>query len=232
MKTLAVIAVTVAALLGLVAASPAGSAGDALPDLVPIRSYLKDRRVTFEAGHKLLRFSNGVGNYGPGALEVRGTRATTNDPMTAIQRVYQMGGGFVDVEVGTFSFEIPHNHWHFDDYVLYELLRPDGTVAATNDKSGFCLLDIARVRPGLPGSPRDPVYLTCNQGEFDALNIGPEGISRGWTDVYDWTLEGQSLDVTGLPGGIYYLRSTVDPLDLIDETDEGNNAATVAVRLR
>ena len=39
MKTLAVMAVTLAALFGLAAASPAGSAGDALPDLVPIRSY-------------------------------------------------------------------------------------------------------------------------------------------------------------------------------------------------
>ena len=54
-----------------------------------------------------------------------------------------------------------------------------------------------------------------------AALLGPAAASRGSR----WT-------VTGLPGGTYYLRSTVDPLDLIDEVDEGNNVATVAVRLR
>src|SRR3990170_722342 len=100
--------------LALAAASPAGSVDEMLPDLAPLPKYLKDRRIETSGGQKFLRFSNGVGNYGDGALEVRGERSNTSDPMAAIQRVYLTGGDPVDVNVGTFTYHPAHGHWHFD----------------------------------------------------------------------------------------------------------------------
>ena len=232
MKYLGLTAFIVVVLLSLAAVSPAGSAEPKLPDLAPIPKYLKDRRIETSGGRKLLRFTNGTGNYGAGALEVRGTRASSSNPMSAIQRVYLVGGGSVDVPIGTFVYDTGHGHWHFDDFARYDLLRPDGSVAASNDKAGFCLLDVERIKPPLAGAPNQPAYSTCNQGDVGALSIGPQGISVGWTDIYRKYLENQYIDITGVPAGSYTLRVTADPLDKIDEANEGNNVTSVTVMIR
>lgn len=231
MKYLVLVAVLAARSLSLTAVSPAGSASDKLPDLVPIEKYLKDNRIQRSGGLKFLRFSAGAGNFGEGALEVRGERASTGDPMTAIQRVYQ-SGGFTDVTIGTFVYTGSHGHWHFNAFARYELLYPDGSLAASTDKASFCLLDVARIKPRPPGSPRRPVYTSCNQGDINALQIGPQGVAVGWADVYKKYIEGQLLEITGLPKGQYTLRVTVDPENHILESDEGNNVASVQVRIR
>ena len=45
------------------------------------------------------------------------------------------------------------------------------------------------------------------------------------------SLEGQSIDVTGVPNGDYWLEVTTDPMNHIQETDETNNTTRVAITL-
>jgi len=219
-------------ILSLAAVSPAASVGEKFPDLAPLSKYLKDRRVETSGGQTFLRFSTGVGNYGDGAVEVRGQRSSTSDPMIAIQRIYLTGGGFTEATIGTFTYHPAHGHWHLDYFAKFELIDSDGNVAASNDKAGFCLLDVERIKPPLSGASNQPVYTSCNQGDTSALSIGPHGISRGWTDIYRKYLADQSINITGVPAGSYTLRVTADPLDRIDESNEGNNVTSVPVTIR
>jgi hypothetical protein len=219
-------------ILSLAAVSPAASVGEKLPDLAPLPKYLKDRRVETSGGQTFLRFSNGVGNYGDGPVEVRGERSSTSDPMIAIQRIYLTGGGFTEATIGTFTYHPTHGHWHFDYFAKYELVDSSGDAVAFNEKAGFCLLDVERIKPPLSGASNQPVYTSCNQGDTSALSIGPHGISRGWTDIYRKYLPDQSINITGVPAGSYTLRVTADPLDKIDEANEGNNVTSVPVTIR
>jgi len=53
--------------------------------------------------------------------------------------------------------------------------------------------------------------------------------------VYAWSLFGQSLGITGLPKGEYWVVSTADPDNLINEGGvgaESNNGAAVKVRIK
>ncbi len=58
-----------------------------------------------------------------------------------------------------------------------------------------------------------------------------QGISPGWSDVYDRDLDCQWLDVTGVPAGEYVLRLRVNPELEFEEANYRNNVAEVRVRL-
>jgi hypothetical protein len=61
---------------------------------------------------------------------------------------------------------------------------------------------------------------------------GPQGISPGWVDIYDSDLDGQWLRLPpGVRNEVLCLDLEADPLDLLEETDEGDNAASVAIRV-
>ena len=188
-------------------------------------------------GHKLLRFSNAIANLGEGPLEVIPTNNATTATTDAYQRLYshdQNGNWYVasTVYVGTFVFHPQHNHWHFEDFARYELhdVAPDGSIGSTvlssSQKVSFCLTDYAQVDSSLEHSAT-ATYIPCEQTD-------PQGISVGWADVYDWYLEGQSLDITGLPDGDYWLVSTADPDNLLNEGGgafERNNTSSVKVQI-
>jgi hypothetical protein len=76
----------------------------------------------------------------------------------------------------------------------------------------------------LPKNQMPPAnYRFCN----DQL----QGITNGWGDEYVKALPGQELPITGLPAGIYYLVSTVDPTGVFVESNEDNGAAWVKIQL-
>jgi hypothetical protein len=58
-------------------------------------------------------------------------------------------------------------------------------------------------------------------------NCNNQGISSGWADIYDYTLDGQWVDITGVNEGIYTLKVTVNYERKINETDYGDNTFTV-----
>ena len=234
-----VLAIAIAALLATaVGAAQAGDADIAhYPDLrtlAPSDIKVQRDRAT---GAKSLRLSNTVANLGDGRLELR----SANDPATgrtqAYQRLYSHDGDgnwYLSSEtlVGSFSFHPLHNHWHFEDFAVYELreVAGDGGFGAlvrSTEKVTFCIIDTELVDASLEHAT-GPTYSSCGPG-------ATQGLSVGWGDKYTWNLAGQSIDITGVPNGVYWLVSTADPEDLIDEgggAGETNNTAAAKIRLR
>ena len=66
---------------------------------------------------------------------------------------------------------------------------------------GFCLIDWYKLDDNSPRTER--VYW---EGATSY-----QGISPGWVDQYHQELEGQQLDLTGAPPGVYYLVSSANP---------------------
>jgi hypothetical protein len=188
-------------------------------------------------GRRLLRFSNTIVNLGDGPLELIPTNNAATAKTDAYQRLYSHDDNGKwqvanTVYVGTFVLHPQHNHWHFEDFARYELrdAAPDGslgsTVIASSDKVSFCLTDIGLFDSSLEHAGKE-TYIPC-----DATD--PQGISVGWADVYAWDLYGQSLDITGLPEGDYWLVSTADPDNVLDEgggAAENNNTGAFKVHL-
>jgi len=204
-----------------------------LQTLPPSQLKLTRDRAT---GQRTLRFSNTVANLGDGVFELR----PAHDPLTgttlAYQRVYTHDAGgawslYSETAAGVFTFHLLHDHWHVNDFALYELrnVAPDGsigsTVLATGGKITFCIMDTSSVQSSLEHST-GRIYKTCG-GQNDT-----QGLSVGWADTYTWNLPGQSLDVTNVPTGTYYLVSTADPDNLFAETNDANNTAAVKVSIK
>ena len=186
---------------------------------------------------KLLRFSTTIANLGEGPLEIIPTNNAASGTTDAYQRFYthdDQGNWSVATTayVGTFVFHPQHDHWHLEDFARYELrdVAVDGsagsTVLAFSEKVSFCLTDSELI--GASGElAGTAAYMNC--GRTDA-----QGISAGWADVYEWYLYGQSLDITGLPDGDYWLILTVDPDNFINEGGgvlEVNNTGAFKVRI-
>ncbi len=238
MKALVVVvSLALAFVAGVVSVAQAGTAGTPhYPDLVtqtPAGLKITSDKST---GQRLLKFSNSIANLGSGRFELR----PQNDPGSGITTAYQRvwthdvdGDWTFDSEfpVGTFEFHAAHNHWHFGGFARYELrnVAPGGGigrfVAASSDKISFCMVDTVAANLGLEHAPPVRVYTSC----------GPsltQGISVGWADVYGPSLPGQSIDITYVQSGTYWLVSTADPNNAIMETNDANNTAAVLVTIR
>ncbi len=116
-----------------------------------------------------------------------------------------------------FEWSPCHDHFHFMGYADYELRDVAGAVVGTGHKQAFCLLDSVQVVEG-----RSTRRYDC---EF-------QGISSGWADAYDSTLDGQWIDVTGLPEGDYALVVTVNPSGaFVESPDLRANVGIVTVHV-
>jgi hypothetical protein len=58
-----------------------------------------------------------------------------------------------------------------------------------------------------------------------------QGLSPGWGDKYAAYIEGQSMDITDVPDGVYALVSTANPDARLIEADYGNNTATIYIEI-
>ena len=67
--------------------------------------------------------------------------------------------------------------------------------------------------------------------QFTGCDIDQQGISVGWIDIYDKGLPGQSVDVTDLPNGIYWLEGEFDPGHRFLESNIENNISKIKVAL-
>ncbi len=230
---------TAAALLAVVAAVNVAQAGDPstihYPDLRTLTPSDLSIEINGGTGQKLLRLANTPWNAGDGSLELRPEHDPETDTTRAYQRLYShdtSGNSYLvdEVLIGTFEFHPLHNHWHFEDFALYELrsVAADGSVddtaLAVNDKVSFCLRDTDLVDPTLEHASPDAIYTDCAQAGIQAISVG-------WGDTYPSDLAGQSIDITGLPNGVYWLLSTADPSNRLVETDHANNTAIVKILL-
>lgn len=194
-----------------------------LPDLTPWANESLGFLYDWTIQGNDLRLTSAIANIGEGALELRGgdTHGTQQD---VYQRLFDTDGSYTDVLAGTFVYHVEHDHIHFEEFAEFRLraVTADGgigDIVADGDKISFCLLDVERYGTQGTGVPH---YLSCGQ---------IQGISVGWADVYDRGLPGQSIEITNLPDGEYWLEVVADPLNHIIESDETNNVTQIKINL-
>lgn len=217
-----------------------------LPDLVTLQP--KDLSIEMNAGQKLLRFDNEVGNNHTGVLELfpqKIPKSGDNDDCDqdgnasndrrAYQRIYQdknndgvfkrgVDKNSTTFEVGCMAYHPEHDHFHINNFASYELKDFSDTVVASSTKVTFCVIDIHRTWSTLLGSPNGPHYNICNRNST-------QGLSIGWSDEYSSNLAGQYINVTSIADGDYCLVSTADPNNKLVETNDTNNSAFIKITL-
>jgi hypothetical protein len=204
-----------------------------LPDLQTITPADLKLVLTNDGAVRRLRLTNSIWNAGPGPLVVR--PVNQGEVTTAYQRIFShdaAGARYMvrQAEVGEFAFHPQHGHWHFGQFARYELhdVALDGSVGpnvlAAATKVSFCIVNIFQQDGSLEHAGWGP-WGNCDEN-------GIQGLKVGWGDTYDRSLRGQAIDVSSVPVGFYWLVSTVDPEDLLEETDDANNTAAVKIRIR
>ena len=186
---------------------------------------------------RLLRFDSTLVNTGPGPLEVVPQpliRCPARQRHVA-QVIYLDADddGRFDREVdraktavgsGCMLFHPGHDHWHVDATAAYAFTPTTSLEPLVQrSKVSFCLRDSDRLRAGDGGRRH---YRECARDRR-------QGISVAWTDLYDNTLDGQTLRLpAAVQDGDYCLRLQADPFDLFRESAEDDNHSAVVVRLR
>ncbi len=209
-----------------------GSSLAMLPDLQNLPPSNLRLIIDPESGRMFVRFQNSILNAGPGALELIGHPSADRETIIVSQRVYRTGEEQpVETLVGEFIFHPEHNHWHLNDFAVYEIwsLTREGNLLspiASGGKVSYCVTDTEYFGDGImPSSPAPrPAYTTC----YEEL----QGISPGWVDIYFAQYPGQYVEITDLEDGVYALISTVDPDDTVRESVEYNNTGVTYFELR
>lgn len=202
-----------------------------LPDLEILEPY-DIHTVGSQAGGDLrLKFGTMIWNAGTGPLETRGAQNPETQQLEVYQYLYPQGSGEArrGRRIGTFDYNHRHGHLHLQTFARYQLwsLGPRGEpkeAVATNDKVGFCLMDITPVDLTRRNAASAPVYAGCR--------ADVQGISVGYGDEYVAQLFEQDLDITDLPGGNYALVTITNPDREIDEARYGNNTSAVMIALK
>lgn len=209
-----------------------------LPNLVPLPPYEVQIAPADDGLSTALRFTAATANRGAYALDLLAVRtgAQTADAHQctewATHRVC-----LTRENVGEFIWREEHNHYHFEDFALYELRRLDDEggvdmseegLVAGGEKASFCLIDYERDGPAshpLYQQPYAVYWYAC------LTNVGYQGISPGWRDAYGAYLPGQQIVIDGVEPGTYALVQTADPDDRLLESDETDNVAFQEVQI-
>lgn len=225
----------------LLAAALAPSAGGLGAALVPDLQTVVPKHLGIQNAQQreILRFSNGIANTGEGDWRMTPDPppGSTTEVTNAVQQLLDAGGNVVsETVVSRFEYHETHNHWHIGDVALFEVRHAldDGTTGAWGDvlvndrgeaqsvKTTFCLIDWYKLDDNAPASER--TYFDC----FTSF----QGIQPGWVDQYHQATDGQQIDITGAPAGVYYLVSVANAAGTFIESDESNNGAWVSFELK
>jgi len=200
---------------------------EAIPDLA--MKPLSDFQIQMVNGRRMLRFTAMMVNVGSGHFEVRGSRASTGDPMVVRQVIYETASRNSPIArqtateaVGKWSGD-GHDHWHVQEMMRYDLWGGEGTFRGA--KVGFCFLDSDPYNLSLPSAGQSSYYRGSWCQTTPSALSNRMGISIGWGDEYEWYLAWQWVDITGLPSGSYTVRAKVDPYGFFEEEDEVNQCA-------
>jgi hypothetical protein len=202
----------------------AASAQELRPNLQPFPAFDLHFSTNSGTGTSQIRFSTRSWNKGMGPLELVAGEVVSSG-QNVYQRVYNSDGTYQEYFAGTFVYHPAHNHFHFNDYALYQLdpINAPGGSSKSGSKTTFCIMDTNKVDGSLPGAPPNAVYTTCE--------ATIQGMSVGWADTYGYPLEGQSVDITGNPSGDYCLSIQIDPKGRLLETDDTDNVASALVHI-
>lgn len=194
-----------------------------LPDLQTLSPG--DLHIRYLAdGRRLLRFSNTIWNRGSAALEVFGQVNPLTRAIEVRQRLLISGETGLDRPIGRFVWHPSHGHWHIQEFALYELwsLTPHGELddrLSTSEKLSYCLIDTDTIDGQIAGFVPGRTYRGCGRMR--------QGLSVGWGDEYASYLDGQAVDTTDLPDGVYALVSTANPSRVLLESTYTNNTAVL-----
>ncbi|XP_068175877.1 lysyl oxidase-like 5a isoform X2 [Antennarius striatus] len=110
-----------------------------------------------------------------------------------------------------------HQHYHsMEAFSNYDLLDVStGQKVAEGHKASFCLEDTSCD----PGTRR----------RF-ACTVHTQGLSPGCYDTYHANIDCQWIDITDVPPGNYILKVTVNPSQLVQESDFSNNQVLCDIR--
>jgi hypothetical protein len=206
-----------------------------LPDLVqqpPTQMSITQSSASYRLG-----MNSAVENHGVGPLLVNGHRSSTATANMTADQVVDLSDGTTQTfpGIGSMIFYTPHNHWHYLGFDKYELRKTsDNSLVAPDQKMGFCLGD--RYTPNSNGTRNEnPVtgpftFNNCLPGNTTALAVS-EGISPGYGDEYEPQLEGQFIDVTGVPAGQYYVVHRTNSDSALKESNYNNDVASALVSL-
>ena len=209
-----------------VSATPGTVPTSVLPDLIPLPAFGISTHT--ENGHDLLDFSATVYNGGRGPLVAEGYRRGSEQVMDAYQFFYSGGHQVASTRVGTMEYDArpSHQHWHFEDFAVYDLVNRDRVRLRTSGKEAFCLAPTDAIDLLVPGAAVNPGNgdLSTACGDISSIWVR-EVLATGWGDTYSQDRAGQSIDVTGLPNGTYWIRVTANPAHRLHEASKANNTA-------
>ena len=191
--------------------------------------------ISLSRNKRYLRFSATVWNAGDSPLVVDGFRRGGQDVMDAYQYFFDAEGnqtGYRDVGHLHWDAKPSHQHWHFEDFARYSLLRRDKSEAAVSKKEAFCLANTDAVDLTVPSAEWQPenTDLATSCGDQSSLSIR-EVLAAGWGDTYTQYRAGQSFRVDKLPNGVYFVAVAANPDGHLVETSTTNNLALRRIRL-
>ncbi|HEY4496746.1 MAG TPA: lysyl oxidase family protein [Candidatus Paceibacterota bacterium] len=197
---------------------------DLLPDLIPLPP--DDVQIINENDNVFLLFTTMFYNRGKGPLELRvdeeAARIKTDVDQDVIQRIYKEDGTFRERLSGKFLWHQTHLHYHFSDFVIYDLepvgAPDDPSLSGVRSKATFCIRDVSSVDLDLKDRLPEGKYLICGKKL--------QGISIGWADTYFSNYPDQRLNLTGLASGTYRLNFIVNPEDSFEEETLNNNISS------
>lgn len=111
-----------------------------------------------------------------------------------------------------------HGHYHLRDFNRYRIFDQRGR-ERKGQKQSFCMIDIER----RSGGPTSAQFTNCNTNQ---------GISSGWADVYDRSLDCQWIDITGLADGDYTLEGRTNYSGIVREDWYGDNITWQGLRIQ
>jgi hypothetical protein len=183
---------------------------------------------------RCLRFSFGLVNAGLGNFDVRRDSTQTEGPQ--FQCVQRADGPPVARPAGFFETHTTHGHVHYKDIIYNELYKvgdPEtGTMwaAGRGKKLGYFPADQSIA--DWFQFYNDARNTSGNAGNCTTFqNASRLGMSVGWGDVYRWQRPGNFVDFGDNDDGLYVVRMTVDPLNNVLESREGNNTGYTYVRV-
>lgn len=248
-KSLMMLPVIVA--IGFLLIGPLGSSITAEPQNVPDDALLPDvtpgvpkhLNIHNQQQNEYLRFTNVWANIGLGTLEYEplfpDPDANEGETQDAFQNLYDDEGNFGLTDqnvwhqtVSQFIFHETHNHWHIDDIGEFSV-RVDnngvpGDIAVGENgetasiKVGFCITNVFKYN-GDESPTSQRIYWDCE--------VGLQGIQPGWADQYHQSVEGNEIDITGLPNDTYFLVHKWNPANAFVDGNDANDEAWVKFTL-
>ncbi len=204
---------------------------DTLPDLRPLPAYGISAAV--DNSTDLLDFVASVWNAGAPFI-VEGYRRDAAETMDAVQLFYRGGLLVASRPIGTFEYHAGggHDHWHFLDFVRYDLVNDSGQVVATSGKQAWCLANTTAVDLLTPGTNLRPGSTALNTAcGPESARFLRESLLTGWGDTYSQAVSGQALDISSVANGHYQLVITTNPAGRFLEVSPGPETSRRALDL-